>query len=164
MPFSIICPITDPSNQALQWELIDVADVKQMAFIEIRTGSILVQVERVDQDRIAAVRGIVERVAVGIRDASREWSTGSSQCELKGVIARVGDILERKNPTQTLEGPPGQRIHVSDKWIGTRCLHINVGWVLWRNLPSILKEKRRVAVSRVTGYSAGSNSAIVDRE
>ncbi len=58
-----------------------------MAMVKVRAGAVLTQVVRIDQNRIAAIRGIVQRVAIRIRDAGGERSAGVPYRGLKCVIA-----------------------------------------------------------------------------
>ena len=88
-----LSPVVEAMRK-ISWQLIHVADVEQMPFVEIRTGPVLMQVVRIDQNWIAAIGSIVNRVAVGIRDSGSERAARAPQRRLKCVIARIGHILQ----------------------------------------------------------------------
>ena len=71
-----------------------------MALIEIRTGLIGSQIKRIDKSGIRAVGGIVNRVAIGVGDASRQRSRGTANRGLKAVVRGIRSILERENFSQ----------------------------------------------------------------
>src|SRR5208282_203275 len=129
-----------------------------MMFVKIRAGPVLAKVVRIDQNRIASIRSVVERVAVSVRDSERERSAGVSRCGLMCVMSGIGDILQRENSPQTRVGPPREGIHVRRVSISTSCLQIHVGGVLRRHQCSILQKKRSFAISGGVPYTLGSSS------
>src|SRR5271169_3615379 len=118
----IVGPVTEATGKVPDRQLIYVADVKQMTFVETRAGFVLAQVVRIYKNRIASIRRVVNRVAIGVRDSERQPSAGVSYCGLQCVIARIGDVLQRKNSPQPWVGAPVEGIDVGDVWIGARRL------------------------------------------
>src|SRR5256885_12576394 len=73
-------------------EAVDVADSEVMPHVEIRTGPIGGKVVGVDERGVAAVGGIVYRVAVGVGQAQRQIAHVALHSHLQGMIDGICGI------------------------------------------------------------------------
>ena len=82
-------------EQAQERKVVDVADVEQLPLVEVGAGAVGVNVQGVGEVGGGAVRGVVERMAEGIRKADGDGPGGLAQGGLEGVVLGVGDIADR---------------------------------------------------------------------
>src|SRR5437016_2439334 len=73
-------------------EAVDVADSEVMPHVEIRTGPIGGKVVGIDERGVAAVGGIVYRVAISVGHAQREVPDGALYSCLQGMIDGIRGI------------------------------------------------------------------------
>src|SRR5207302_885894 len=71
---------------------VDVADCEVMAHVEIRTGPIRGKVVGIDERSVAAVGGIVYRMAVGVGHTQCQIADGALPSDLQGMIDRIRGV------------------------------------------------------------------------
>ena len=59
-----------------------------MALVEIGTGPIATGIEGIDESTVKPVRGVINRVAEGIRQTELQGPYTAPYCQLEGVINR----------------------------------------------------------------------------
>ena len=106
--FPLLDQVDEVAREILERQVINIADRRQMTFVEIRTGLVLAQIIRIHQNRIASIRSVVDRMAVGVRNAKRKRPAGVPHRGLQRVITRIGHILQRQNSSQPRVRPPRQ--------------------------------------------------------
>ena len=74
---------------------------QDVPLIVVGTGVVGVKVGGVHKVAVGRIGGVIERVAVGVRDVEREGPGGLAQRKLQRVVVRVGlgvDPLNRSEP------------------------------------------------------------------
>src|SRR6266567_5727077 len=67
-------------------QIPNITEVENMPFIEGRTCAIRREVVSIDQAAIAAVRGVIDRVAPGISTAECEFAYAAAERSLESVV------------------------------------------------------------------------------
>src|SRR5208282_6383478 len=75
-------------------QVIDVADGQDMALIKGRTGPAGGDVIRIDEAAVVAIRGVIDRVAVGVCEGEFESADVASPADLQRVVVRVGEQID----------------------------------------------------------------------
>src|SRR5260370_884242 len=83
---------------------VDVAEGKVMSLIEIRGARVGAYVVAVHERVVEALRGIVNRMAVGICKANLQIPNGRPRTDLQLVIAGIRSIFEPSNIAVRKEG------------------------------------------------------------
>src|SRR5438132_2996535 len=84
-------------------EAVDVADGEVMPHVEIRTGPIGGKVVGIDERGVAAVGGIVYRVAISVGHAQREVPDGALYSCLQGMIDGIRLVPKRVDVVESRE-------------------------------------------------------------
>ena len=103
-----------------------------MTLIEIRARPILAQVVGIDENRVASIGSVIDRVAVGIREAGCKRSACPSQRDLHSMVVRIGHILQREYSSQTWVRTR-QRIDIRDERRSARRLQMHIRRILRRH-------------------------------
>src|SRR5260370_17945275 len=91
---------------------VGVAEGKVMSLIEIRWAAVGAYVVAVHERVVEAIRGIINRMAVGVCKANLQITNGSPCTDLQGVIAGIPSIVEPDN-VAVPEEVGSQRIRIS---------------------------------------------------
>src|ERR1700735_1109424 len=91
-------------------KIIDVADVQDLALVEIRTGAGQSKVVRVHEIVVITVRRVVERVTPGVCQVEAQPAHMAMDRDLESVVNRVGLRFQGGNGTVPRIGAVGVRI------------------------------------------------------
>src|ERR1017187_10240007 len=80
-------------------QIIDIAKVQDVALVKVGTGACQVQVIRIDEVAVIAVRRVIERVTPGVSEIKAQASHMTVGGNLKRVIDGVSLRLKRSNRT-----------------------------------------------------------------
>src|SRR5579862_7828078 len=72
-----------------------------MALVKVRTGAVGGEIKRVDQCGIGPVRGVIDGMAVRVRNSKSERRSGASNGELESIVVRRCDVLQREDSAKT---------------------------------------------------------------
>src|SRR5271167_228365 len=77
----------------------DIAESKRVALVEVGAGPSGWQVKRIDEAAVAAVGGIIDRMAVGVGHVEFQSADIAANGHLQAVIARGGGLLQAGDAT-----------------------------------------------------------------
>src|ERR1700693_1401666 len=91
-------------------KIVNVADRYYVPLVEIRAGAVKSEVVGIDKSRVAARRGVINGMAVGVGDAKLERAYGFAERSLERVVDGRGSIVQPLDIRETGKGSEEIRV------------------------------------------------------
>src|SRR5580692_10143845 len=104
-------------------QIVNVIYVQQVPLVEVGTGPARPDVRRIPKRSVGPVRGIVQRMAVGIRNSNGHRPPGAAKRGLQSVILRIGDVLQTQNPVES-------EVRAQRVWVRNALVYLSVQGVV----------------------------------